>query len=1027
MQEAFSVSDIEVRHHSGTEFTDHDTVIYPTTYSYTPYSPEIAESLELFHPSKPQPSEIKAPSEEKSIHTLNFPLFFFWHRIKTMSEDGRYNSLFSGLVGNLLHDETLLNSVWANGVVTIGGLDSLDSAKLRILDNLDCPDDKKAEIFSDQINGLGSVGGLQKWMQLAQSSVSSKGYFTVAKDLSEYFGVSMNDVGQVNRYVLNTLNTAKELFNSGLNCPDNKCTSLFMMKQQFATSKISRNNQQSNTIADGKNLFFPIEYSAFYEDNYQALENGVPYKDLYWTTDQVNLLYDIDTNSLAPKKFPSVLPHYSNLRDLREACKTFWLANLVSEDHKLSYFEQSQKVRDVAFKEKKFDALEGMLARFKLTNHQQVEVMCGYIEHIYSNMVLDHKNGSYELFILTQFAAENMEKVLKNVKLAAEKVVHASFVGFVTETQPDITCEAVLQASSGIPQDMVKTLCGPYQSDGKEDVEGFLFDLFDNCEHVTSARPFSLNNIQLTSLCTSSPSKPLTYANLLNSLYAKLETLYGISDNNFSVTKLAIFQMSKATMSATKNPYLAEKDYPVGNTIHIWDPATFPRPFEMAFFVDKYKLDDGLLKSLTLEGLSALYNKGSVLNPLVLYYSVVNARNGDFDFLKKFMGLEKESFDSFWKYLVLFLRDFYLQGFSLKVSEKEINEGIDSPFIKDIKERQILLGGDPSILYPVNVRLQQADYVFEKYTGVLDLSKLDNFYGLNGYEKITNDLPVFDGNQISVHRTNPWKADIMIDGCDNFCPEFQFVTGPGSPELREGDERILKVYGPPLNRTITYDFLETKTLDFMNCSYDRYKLNQEQYEAKFKEYHQDQVNGFFNLTSVFNFPIMISQDHLYGVEPKIGEKYSYFDKEGKAIAPEEDRDGGFYETEQHTRAVTQMNLNLHFNLEIKEDLLFVGAEEAILGLRQDPDLPFIVPLYNLEFWTKLPQKGWKNIFGKVSTANTFMDKFYVVFVCLFLVFLFIGLALVYLLNREIRITKKDDEYERVSTEDESISKKSDKV
>jgi hypothetical protein len=975
----------------------------------------------------PQPE--KTPSEDKNIETLNFPLFFFWHRIKTMSEEARYNTLFSGLIGNLLADEKLLNNVWANGVVTVGKLDSLGNAKSSILNTLDCTEDKKAELFNDQIFGLGSVNGIQKWLNLAQSTEDIKTYLTLSKDISEYFGVSIADVGLINRFIINTLKTAKELFNNNLKCPNNKCDSLFLLKKQISQSAISKNTLQSNTLADGKNLFFPIEYCAFYEDNFKDLEKGEPYKDLTWTDEQADRFYNVDLIHLAPMMKPDVLPHYSNLKNLREGCKTFWLANLSGQDKHLGYYQQMDKVRVMPHKDKNFEALKGVVDRFKFKSAEQAEVTCGYIEHIYKNMVLEDQNGTFELFILSQFTAENMEKVLGQVKSLVEQVVHKSFIGFTLEQSADIDCAKVMGTSMSIPKDKIEKICAVYITDEKEDTNRFLFDLYDNCEHANPIAPFDITGLQLQTFCTSSPGKAFTYANLLNALYTFLETLYGITDNNFSVTKLAILQMVKSTLSNTKNKYLSEDTHPQGLSIHPWDPVTFARPFEMAFFVDKYKLDSTFLDDLNLETLSDLFNQGSLMNPLVLFYTVNNARNGDFNFFKKFMGLDKKYYNSFWQYMVLFLREYYLQGFFLKLSEKEINDGVHSPFIKDIKERQILMGGDPSTMFPVSVRLQQADYEFEKYTGKEDLSKLDNFYGLNGFEKITNDLPVFDGNKVSVHRTNPWNADLMLNGCDNFCPEFQFVTEDDASlqkdQVSEENERILKVYGPPLNRTVTYNYKESRKIDFMNCSVDHYKLDQDQYAAKFREYHQEQVNGFFNMTTVFNFPIMISQDHLHGVDPKISAKYTYLDKDGKAITPDEERDGGFYETEQRTRGVTRMSLNLHFNLEIHEDLLFVGAEDEILGLRQDPELPFLVPLYNLDFWTNLPEKGWKNIFGKVSMANTFLEKYFAIFVSLFIVFLCIWLLLVYLFRREVLKTKKDDEYEKISTEDESVSKNND--
>ena len=967
------------------------------------------------------PQPVQDPSKDKNIKTVNFPLFFFWHRIKNMSEDGRYSALFGGLLGNILLDETLLTSVKINLLMVLGGLDNLENAKKNILDSLEWDEDKKTEVYSDQVFGIGTSNGLGKWMELIQNMTDGKAYFSTLKDLSEYFSVSLNDISTIQRYIVKGINSATGALDNLLNCLDNKCDSLFIFKKQTSTSFVSKSLLGTNTLKDDKNLFFTVEYSAFYENNFQSL--GEAYKDLYWTDAQTDLYYNVDSEKLRPNTTWNVLPHFSNLKDFRTSCKTFWDDNLSAEDKNLSYSKKSAKVATLEFAKKHYGAFNDMIPRFTFKNPQQAEVTCGYIEHVYSNMVLEDQSGTFELFLLNQLTAENLEKVLANVRKLSDKVIHLSFTAFTLQKNPDITCDQIISQDSTISADLKKAICDKYNTGDKEDITTFMSDLYDNCEHDTPKTSFGLTELQRQNFCTSRSALPLSYISLLNALYTELETVYNFGSDSFSLTKLAMLQMAKSTLSNTTNPYLNSDDYPTGLTIHAWDPETFPRPFEMAYFVDKFSLNSDFLNSLTLKNLIQLMNKSSLFNPLVLHYTVVHAKNGNFDYFNSFMGLDDKYFDSFWQYIVLFLREFYLNGFFMNISEYELVNGIEVPFIKDIKERPILLGGDPSTMHPVSVRLQKADYVFEKYTGVGDISRVDNFYGMNGFEKITNDMPIFNGNVTSVYQTNPWGADIPMKGCDNFCHESESFL---SPDFDDDSKRNISVYGPPLNRTIEYNFARSHKVDFMNCKYDHYELNQFQYQPKFKEYHQETVKGFFNMTTVFNFPIVISQDHLYGVEEKIADKYSYFGKDGKVIVPNQYTDGGFYRTEQRTKAVVEMNLNLHFNLEITDCLLFVGAENELDPIRPEEGMPFIIPLYNLEFWTNLPEKGWKSIFGKVSTANSFLDKFFAIFVSLFIIFFVIFVLFVVLFRREVNQTKKDDEYEKISTEDESVSKNNDK-
>lgn len=1010
----YSIADVENRHHNGQNFTDHDTVIYPIKYTYTPYTPEVAESLSLYHPRGKAPQPRADPSTDKNLSSVNFPLFFFWHRIQTMPEELQYDKLFGGLVGNLLKDDLLQSSVESKVLAVLNGLTTYDGAKTSILDELKVTEEQKQEIFNDQINGIGTSMGLVKWCQLVETQGGE--YFSTLKNLGEYFGVPLSEVSKLARFFTKNIGIAKSTVDNLLKCPEQKCDSLYIFKKQTSSSLLSKNVLKTNTLMDGKNLLFKIEYSAFYEDNYQKMEE---YKDLYWTDQQADLYYNIDSDKLRPNKTWNVLTHYSNLKDLRAACKAFWVDNLSEGDRKLGYLEQSQKVRDTVFKNKKFSSLEDVITRFQFKSPQQAEVVCGYIEHVFLNMVLENNKGSFELFILNQFASENMLIVLGNLKKLAEKITQNSFISFTAEKNPTITCSSVLSVGGIIGEDTIKEICAKYVVEGKENVTQFLFDLYDNCEHGSPASPFGFNALTLQSFCTGNPGLELSYQSLFGALYQELAGIYQFGSESFSVSKLAILQLAKSTMTSSTNRHIDSEKYPVGLTAHVWDPETFPRPFEMAFFVDKYSLSKDLVDYLDLGHLTQIFNKSSIFNPLVLYYTVVFARQNNFEYFKTFMGLEEKHFDSFWKFIVLFLRDFHMEGFFMKLSESDLVNGLDTAFIKDIRDRPLLLGGDPSTPYPTFIRLQQANYVFEKYTGDKDLSKLDNFYGMNYSQKISNDLPIYNGNSTSVYRSNPWGSEIPMSGCDNFCPE---VKASVADSLNVGSEstRNLSVYGPPLNRTIEYNYVGTSKLDFINCKKDRYLLNQLQYKAQFADYHQDKVDGYFNMTSVFNFPILLSQNHLYGVDQRIASKYSYFDKDNKPITASEEEDGGFYETEQKTRGVTQMNLNLHFNLEVRDSLLFVGAEEQLEQLRPSPDLPFLVPLYNLEFWTNLPESGWKSIFGKVGTANSFLDSYLKIFLPLFFVFLLVFVVLLLLYLREVKQGKKDDEYDRISTENEDI-------
>ena len=793
-------------------------------------------------------------------------------------------------------------------------------------------------------------------------------------------------------------------------------------------------------MKDDENVFFTVEYSAFYEDNFQQL--GANYDKLYWTMEQMDQLYNIDVQKLKPNPSWNSIVHYSNLKDFRGVCKTFWHNNLTETDWKLSYLDQANKVKAKDFTTKKFEVLAGMVTRFNLKNNQQAEVMCAYIEHIYESMTLESKGGKFQMFLLTQFTAQNIEKVLDTTKLFIDNIIQQSFINYITKTKPKLDCKTILSAETSLEEEEITENCKDYVD---QPLEFFLENLYDNCEHDSPKKPFKMSPTQSNHFCTSNDEVELGYTTLLGQLYIELAKIYNFGEETFSITKLSMMQLIFSTLTKNENQYLDQDKYSPADTLHSWDPETFTRPFEMTFFVQKFSLNEDFLNSLNLQKLTVMLNKASLFNPVLLYYTVVQARAGDFSFLKSFLGIEAQYFESLWKYLVLFYREFYLQGFFMNISEDDIENGIEVPFIRDTKELPILLGGDPTIMHPVKIKLQTATYVFEKFTGETNFDMLDNFYSMNGSTNITNSLPIFNGNVTSIHYSNPWNEDIPMSGCDNFCPG---VTTPGtfkfdssatldnnkvgqesmkkeilrekqqiSSAFTEDSQTLINVYGPPLNRTIKYNYVSTVTKDFMNINIQHYQLDQNQYKSNFPEYHQSQINGFFNFTSVLNFPIMVSQNHLHQVEEKISSKYKYFNKAGEAITASE-VDGGFYETEERTHAVTRMNLNLHFNLEIKSDLLlFVGSESELDPLRTDKDSSIIVPLYNLNYWTSLDEPKFKNIFGAVSTANSFLHSYYTIFVTLFLVFLVLLGVVIFLWVRHENEKRKNNEYANHSGEE----------
>lgn len=801
-------------------------------------------------------------------------------------------------------------------------------------------------------------------------------------------------------------------------------------------------------MRDDKNLFFEMEYAAFYENNYQAL--GEDYQNLYFSDDQTDRLYNVNVEKLHPNPVWDSIPHFANLRVIRDNCKQFWNDNLDQEQQKKGFYQKSQLMIAIPHDKKKFSALEYLVTRFKFEKTEQAEIVCGYLEHIFEKMLMVSEGGDFELFVLSQLASENLELKLEQIRKEVEQVLWLSFVAVAQEKHPAIDCETVLAMDLSIPFETAKEICFYYID---KEVSQFLTDLYDNCENNSPAHSLDLTDLQMVTFCTLNQGKEVSYSTLLDELYTELQAIYNFAQNeSFSSTKLALKQLTISALTNNTNKYLKESSHPKSLSLYDWNPAVFAKPFEFAYFSQKFNFGEDLIKALDLSTSTAIMNKSSLFNVLVLYNSVVKAQNGDFAYFEQFFKLDKVLYSDFWSMLVLFVRESYLKGFFTQVTSKDIEDGFDIDFIEDFRIRPILLGGDPSLPDPVAVRLQKSVYVFEKFTGQDDFMDVDNFISVNNQNSISNSLPIFNGNVTSILYSNPWGADIPMSGCDNFCSEkshgyqptkhksqtnpkektfkgefLESILDPTSVKLGDGPQsdttlpRTISVYGSPINRTIDYEFVKTDKTTFMNLDTNHYKMVQEQYKATHPEYHQNIVNGFLNMTNVFNFPILFSQNHHSQVDDRMKGKFKYFDKAGNVIEPNEERDGGKYTTEARSHGVTQMVLQLHFNAEIQPNLkLFIGKEQQIEHLRADPTLPIIVPLYNLEYYTGLNEQKYRNIFGKVSAANTFLEKYFAIFVTLFLILLVLFCCSGYLWYREYQKVNRENGFLEESGREELL-------
>jgi hypothetical protein len=751
---------------------------------------------------------------------------------------------------------------------------------------------------------------------------------------------------------------------------------------------------RKESIRDDTYFFYEFEYHAFYKKYFETKSKH--YEELLWTPPQANIFFDIDAEAMKPNKTRQVLLHFANLQNLRNSCKNFWESNLTPYQMRESFWNQSLFVRDIDVNKKSFSSLYFTKIQFHFENYYQVEITCSYIEYVFQKRLLLQENGNNELHTIVSLFTEHLGGVLESLRNSVGNIIKETFVNFWNQNKGDLTCQTILKTGNFIHSSDVEYICSKYVND-KFPFYNFLYDLFTNCESQSVHYSFNLDPETLSSFCFYSNPTLLTYSKMYTTVIDKLKDIYQVSTFNTHI--MALNQLFKSTISLTINPYISEEACPQGHTIAPWYSNVFKNPFEISYFENKYNIQ--LFSSLKIEKIKALFAEGGILNLEMLYNILVKAANNDFSLLKKLLLLEEKDFSRLWKYMVLFVREYYFGGLFIEVSEKEIDEGIQADFFKDVKEKKILLGGNPNVEFPFEVGPKKKfDFQIAKHTGYSNYGKIDRIYEINNLGSINSLIPIFNGNFTANYYYTPWRFDIEINGCDNYCSEYKEdlnlqndfsqnnknqlheVFRHKKPKPKEFlnsndpyDLRNINRYYFLLNRTMQYNFVNTTNFNNTNLRFHHYDLDQNQYEPNDALFFQKDHQGFLNTTQVLFRPFLISQNHQYNVDSKISSKFDYFSKSGEVIIPEKEQDGGYYKTEESSFKVVESKMNFHYHIQIKPDLLFVNLENEIEHLKVEETNYYIAPLFNLEIKEFVNSSDFKTMFAGIIYVNDFKSAF----------------------------------------------------
>lgn len=776
-----------------------------------------------------------------------------------------------------------------------------------------------------------------------------------------------------------------------------------------------------DSLRDDKFFFFEFDFDSFFKKYFQSFHEDFANSALL--KKQIDKIFEVDVENLAPKKTFQTLIHHSNLARFRDSCKSFWNVNLDKDRQSpdLSYWQKAIMVRNMQPSEKDYSPLELSKPQFEFLDFPQTEVVCAYVEYVVGQSLLLPKGGSHEMFHLTQLFAESMTRTLSDLEGFVLKIFNRGFVNFVQKNHEDLDCKYILGTSSLIESDSITLVCRLYAH--KKDSKASLFsDLYNNCNGRFFDITMYLKQDEILDLCTVIDSEKVTLSSLMTAYNTELKAIY--KTETVSFREMALLQMTQSTLTMNPNPYLPSNTFVQGASVHAWDSSLFDKPFEMLFFVEKYQLNDRYQKQMSLDSAKLLFNSATSLNAPVLLNCVQNAFKGDFTVCESLLSVAQSDFDDFWIYLVLYVRQYHLKGFHLDISRAQLDSGLDMPFLKSQQQKPVLLGGDPTMENPMSLKLQKMGALIRKKSGRRDYEQIDNVRAINNFEIGVSYFPFFNGNTTDLHSWNPWRREIKINGCEVFCFEskrnyanleevFREKKNAESLERASMEDQGISVYNYRFNRTVSFDFNSSRT-DPNDFIINKFILNQRQFRANQPDFHQQDLQGFFNITSVVYAPLLVSQNHLFNTDSRLAAKFEYRDQNGTRVHPVELEDGGFYEVEGDSKLVVSMMANFHYTLQIQRSLLFLDfdLERELDGLKVGGFI--LAPLFNLEYLRKIDEVHFPELFDVVLRRKDLLGKFYAIVVPFFLVFGVLAAVVVFFFKRQ---RKRDYCYEMSMDDD----------
>ena len=897
------------------------------------------------------------PVTEKDFEARipNFLGYFFWHQVQNLPQLDRSWMALSNLVSKFVENQFFKKQIVIGVLHDNLGFTDYDFVKGNILDGLHLDEKKKKHIFEDDFYGLNSKYGIFRWIEFMD--VENLKVDKIEKrqnSISNYFDIKHTNTliifKKIKKYYLESETLLKTVFEC-----KNYCESYDLLKIQWSTSALSLKLLQKDTVADDDMVFGYLEYKKFYKEKYMTEPE---FKDCEISLEQAQSLLSINVEELAPSQKWDTLIHKSNLKDILE----IGIEYDIYKDLKI---------------------WKKIVKRFKLKSNNQAIVIYEYIKYMGNEfLTMESIGGNMEITAFSNIFAEYYKIYFENaVDFVNKEVVSEGFKNYFIKN--NLNCQKVFVSSLPVyDEEDVKTFCEKFLD------STFGLILFNNCE-VKKEEFAELDQVDFFSICYDHSKNENSYYSHKNKYFKELKSIYKI-DSDFNIENLVIKQFVNSTLTQTENIYLNNK-YKKSNSLKNWDSSIFKFEFEMNIFAKSLNQEEAL-NEYTLRRFKDILNENKLLNGIVLNRAIILNRRGEIDYFTKKFKIKDSKF--FEKFIKNFLKN-VIGGDFANITQKDIKYGITSEFLREMSEKKILKGGDPSIPYFFQPIKPYEKASLQKFTGKDNFKKTDRYNLINNKNYATsNPVPYFNGNKTEFLYNNPWKHQIRILGNEVLCPVFRESDDYDKPEKvhYKGDKRnFIYFYLEPLARHLRLDYVSEEPKNYKGIYGQTYKVNETEYEINEKNdvYFQNLYKGVFNLTSVFNAPIFMTREHFYNVDKTIKEKIEMFDECGIPIV-EKETDNFFIQLEKFSKTAMVINANFQANMRIEKNEIFFPEKD---------DYNRLLPIFSLLTLNDMDEEAMDNILGPLSLVYYILRNYYTIMFLLFLFFVLSSLGCLYGLYR----------------------------